>query len=236
MIRQCKKCGDCKDTILFVKKKKKDGSEYFLYTCIACNQKYNKQYFNNYYRNNKESLIETSQNWYKENIDKKKQYDKDYAKKFPNKKKQYDKEYRKLNKDKINKRIQEYVKNRRKNDPQYKLRKSISYSIWYYLNLNNSSKGNQSILKFLPYSMQELKSHLESKFESWMNWSNYGSYHVSLWVDNDPTTWTWNIDHIIPQSKLPYISMNDDNFKKCWELENLRPLSTKQNILDGNKR
>ena len=27
--------------------------------------------------------------------------------------------------------------------------------------------------------------------------------------------------------------MEDDNFKKCWALENLRPLSAKQNIVDG---
>jgi len=30
--------------------------------------------------------------------------------------------------------------------------------------------------------------------------------------------------------------MEDENFKKCWSLDNLRPLSAKINILDGNKR
>ena len=34
-------------------------------------------------------------------------------------------------------------------------------------------------------------------------------------------------------SELPYTSMTDDNFKKCWSLNNLRPYSAKQNILDG---
>jgi hypothetical protein len=69
-----------------------------------------------------------------------------------------------------------------------------------------------------------------------MNWNNYGIYYTNLWNDNDPSTWVWNIDHIIPQSKLPYTSMEDDNFKKCWALDNLRPYSAKQNIIDGNKR
>ena len=46
----------------------------------------------------------------------------------------------------------------------------------------------------------------------------------------------WHIDHIIPQSLLPYSSMEDDNFKKCWALSNLRPLSAKQNLLDGANR
>jgi hypothetical protein len=43
-------------------------------------------------------------------------------------------------------------------------------------------------------------------------------------------------DHIIPQSKLQYTSMKDENFKKCWSLENLRPLSAKQNVIDGATR
>ena len=69
-----------------------------------------------------------------------------------------------------------------------------------------------------------------------MTWENHGVYNLNTWDDNDQSTWKWNIDHIIPQSKLPYTSMEDDNFKKCWALENLRPYSAKQNIIDGNKR
>ncbi len=81
--------------------------------------------------------------------------------------------------------------------------------------------------------MQELKRHLEIQFESWMTWQNRGTYNSQIWDDNNPKTWTWQLDHIIPQSDLPYTSMSDDNFKKCWALENLRPLSSKQNLLDG---
>ncbi len=84
--------------------------------------------------------------------------------------------------------------------------------------------------------MSELKIHLENQFEPWMNWNNYGSYISSKWNDNDQLTWTWQIDHIIPQSILQYSSVNDDTFKKCWSLDNLRPLSSKQNILDGLTR
>jgi 5-methylcytosine-specific restriction endonuclease McrA len=43
------------------------------------------------------------------------------------------------------------------------------------------------------------------------------------------------IDHIIPHSTFKYISMDDDSFTRCWALENLRPLSSKQNNLKGNK-
>jgi hypothetical protein len=30
--------------------------------------------------------------------------------------------------------------------------------------------------------------------------------------------------------------MQDDNFSKCWSLGNLRPLSSKQNLIDGIRR
>ena len=30
--------------------------------------------------------------------------------------------------------------------------------------------------------------------------------------------------------------MSDDNFKKCWALENLRPLAAKLNIKEGAQR
>ena len=83
-----------------------------------------------------------------------------------------------------------------------------------------------------PVHIFDLKEHLEKQFESWMNWNNWGRYSKS-WDDNDQTTWKWQIDHIVPQSCLPYTSMEDDAFKKCWALDNLRPLSAKQNIIDG---
>jgi len=56
------------------------------------------------------------------------------------------------------------------------------------------------------------------------------------WDNNDSSTWTWNIDHIIPQSKFKYSSMNDENFKKCWSLTNLRTYSSKKNIIEQDKR
>lgn len=69
-----------------------------------------------------------------------------------------------------------------------------------------------------------------------MTWNNWGMYRSKTWDDNDPVTWTWQIDHIIPCSDLPYLSMEDENFKKCWALENLRPYSAKQNLFDGIRR
>src|ERR1700722_2960506 len=133
------------------------------------------------------------------------------------------------------KTINAYESNRTKSDINFKLRKRVSSSIYQAL-LRTNNRKTGSILKYLPYPIKQLRRHLEAQFELWMTWENFGKYESKTWNDNDTATQTWNIDHIIPQSKLPYTSMEDDNFKKCWALENLRPLSAKQNILDGNRR
>ena len=126
-----------------------------------------------------------------------------------------------------------YYKNRRKNDPSFKLRTSISANINFYLKVG---KGGESCLNHLPFSLEQLKQHLESLFEDWMNWSNHGKFNKNSWNDSDPTTWTWQIDHIVPQSTFSYSSMEDEEFKKCWDLRNLRPYSAKQNFFDGINR
>jgi hypothetical protein len=88
----------------------------------------------------------------------------------------------------------------------------------------------------LPYKTSVLRAHIESLFEPWMNWDNLGRYSARKWDDNDPKTWKWQVDHIIPYSELPYVSKDDDNFKKCWALENIRPYCAKKNCLEGVNR
>ncbi len=162
------------------------------------------------------------------------------------KKKKYDSERYSVNVNKILVKVKDYrlnnktkinaaKRNRRKNDPAYRLRYYISNRIRKILKQSNCKK-NTSCLKYLNYTFLELKNHIEKQFESWMTWDNHGLYNLNVWKDDDICTWRWSLDHIIPQSNLPYTSMMDDNFKKCWALENLRPLSAKQNYLDGIKR
>lgn len=143
-------------------------------------------------------------------------------------------QYRLKNKDFIKAKRTKKAKEKRLTDPLFKLKENFSRHIRRVLTKRNSSKDS-SFLKKIGYSLDELKFHLESQFELWMSWENYGIYTKSKWNDNDQSTWTWNIDHIIPQSTFEYSSMDDDNFKKCWGLDNLRPLSSKQNFLYGLK-
>jgi len=121
------------------------------------------------------------------------------------------------NKVKKNKRTKE----RKIIDPVFKLRMMASSTIYKALKRGKGSKQGDSILQYLPYKIEELKAHLESLFDKHMNWGNYGSY--------------WHLDHIIPQSKLPFDSMDHPNFQKCWALENLQPLEKYENMRKGAK-
>lgn len=190
--------------------------------------------------------------WNKNNKDKRKKYKQTIEYKVYNKKyKQDNKEqiqewgqqYYLTNKDQILKnsndyyhsnksKRREYENNRMKTDPAYKLRKNISA----YLRSTLKNKNRKSIIKYLPYSLQELKDHLEYLFEPWMSWDNWTTYNPNTWDNNNQSTWTWQIDHIIPQSKFNYLTIEDEGFKKCWALTNLRPYSAKQNLLDGSRR
>lgn len=198
-------------------------------------EQYNK-YSRNYYKNNSEKK-KASVNLYRENNvervveARRKYYIKNRVRLINNGMK-----YRKDNKIKIRKMINKWKRQQRALNPTFKLRDDISRTIRRTLKQNGSSKNGNSILQFLQYTIVELQKHLEKQFESWMTWDNHGIYDAKNWDDNNPATWTWQLDHIIPQSDLLYISMTDDNFYECWGLSNLRPLSAKQNYLDGMRK
>lgn len=199
-----------------------------------------------YRRENKEKISEQSKKYRannKEIISKKK---KEYYETNLEKTKQYQKEYRLKNSDKLNKYSRIYQKEKRANDILFKLRRDFSRSINGALRKQLSFKENKSILNFLPYTIEELKNHLESLFlhpdnltadgQIWMTWNNWGAYRCKNWNNDNASTWVWHIDHIIPHSTLSYTSMNDENFRKCWSLANLRPLRADINIIDGAAR
>ena len=123
------------------------------------------------------------------------------------------------------------VKEREAEDPAYKLRNRLSKAIGNQLKVNNGSKNGRSILKYLPYTMNELRKYLESQWvgdKAWMNWDNHGVYKLG-------GERKWHIDHIIPQSLLPFDSMDHPNFLKCWSLDNLQPLDAVENMEKHNK-
>lgn len=113
---------------------------------------------------------------------------------------------------------------KRRSTPEGRLRHNVSNLIRHGLNRTEGSKKGASILAHLPYTIAELRQHIESQFEAGMSWENWGKGEGC-----------WNIDHIYPHSKLPYDSLEHPNFQRAWALENLRPLWEAENIRKSDK-
>lgn len=120
-------------------------------------------------------------------------------------------------KDEIRKKANLNQNKRYNNDYSFRLKKRLLNGIYNYLKYNKNDK----IVGLLPYTLNDLKIHLEQQFDNNMNWLNYGPY--------------WSIDHIKPISSFNIIDEQCDDFKECWSLNNLRPLSNKENFEKSNK-
>jgi hypothetical protein len=81
-------------------------------------------------------------------------------------------------------------------------------------------KNKKSTFDVLGYTVDDLKQHLESKFQLGMTWENYGE---------------WEIDHVTPDSWFRYNSIEDEDFKKSWDLNNLQPMWVAQNASKSNR-
>lgn len=212
-IKICETCGFEGNLFLFPREIR-NKKWYYLPHCKNCSKKKKKNSRIKYRENNKEKLKLRNKKWYQNNRLKIIQKTSDYKKNNRNK---YNENY----------------KIKKQNDPSFRIRENVRSSIKQALKKN---KNGLSISKYLLYTMQELKKHLENLFEPWMTWNNYGRYNSKTWDDTDQSTWTWQIDHIIPQSKFIYTSMDDQSFKDCWALNNLRPYSSKLNSIEGANR
>jgi hypothetical protein len=162
---------------------------------------------------------ESDKRYYFNNREKRLQYFSDWQKDNKKHLKEYIKEYRKNNVDKIRKTKRDYERNRKANDPAYKLISNFRTAIYQVLKENNVEK-NKHYFDILQYTPEELISHLEKQFTDSMTWENYGEWHV---------------DHKTPISSFNFESIDDDSFMKCWSLENLQPMWGKENIVKGSK-
>jgi hypothetical protein len=83
------------------------------------------------------------------------------------------------------------------------------------------SKDGYSWESLVGYTRLDLVRHLERQFVNGMSWDNYGD---------------WHIDHILPVAMFEFESSDDDAFKACWALTNLRPLWGIANMSKGGRR
>lgn len=179
-----------------------------------------------YRKNNKEKLAKQKKKWVKNNPDKilesrvrnktsKKISDKKYALKNVKKLNKKKKEWAKANPEKNRKAKTDYVKNKMKSDSLYKLKHSVSCSIRQSFKRNGYTKNTRAF-KILGCSFDEFKLYLESKFESWMNWDNYGNPNGIPKEINI----TWDIDHIEPISNAKC----EEDVIRLNHYTNLQPL------------
>jgi hypothetical protein len=136
-------------------------------TCIECQSKKDKKYR----ENNKEKIKEKRDDFYNtlEGKEKFKKYRKDY---YENNKETLLPillERQKRDRGKRNER----ARLKYNNNPIYKLKHNIRRGI---LKVLNGNLKNESTIEILGCSIIDFKLFIESKWENWMSWENYGKY------------------------------------------------------------
>jgi hypothetical protein len=131
-----------------------------------------KIYAFNYRKKNYEKVLQKEKEYDLKNHDKRKNYRKINKDTINN----YAKNYRKINKEKVNTAIKKSKNKRYKNDIIFKIKENIRKSINSSIKRNGYSKKSRTH-EVLGCSYEEFKLYLESKFEPWMNWDNYGLYN-----------------------------------------------------------
>lgn len=177
--------------------------------CITCQSKSSKKH----YRENidiykeKESIY-NKRRW-RENSDKLKMQNKVWREKN----REYNAARMKSYRDKNPDYFKEYMKEYRSR-PIWKMTNHIHNSI---KRVKRGAGDDYSVRK-LGYTSDQLLSSIESKFEDWMTWDNYGE---------------WEIDHIIPIKWFYDNGIHDP--KVINALDNLRPLSMSENRSKGGR-
>jgi len=78
------------------------------------------------------------------------------------------------------------------------------------------SNKTEQTMEYLGCSIEEFKNHIESQFTEWMNWDNYGE---------------WHIDHITP---LKYGNPTLEELIERLHYKNTQPLRASDNMAKNN--
>jgi hypothetical protein len=162
---------------------------------------------------------ESDKRHYLKNREKRLQYFSEWQKDNQEHRKQYLKEYREKNVDNIRKTKRDYERNRKARDPLYKLISNFRTAIYTVLKESNVDKYGH-YFDVLQYTPEELINHLEKQFKDDMTWDNYG---------------VWHVDHKSPITSFDIQEMGDEEFMRCWCLDNLQPMWGEENIRKSNK-
>jgi hypothetical protein len=209
MEKKCTGCGESK--LLSEYYNKKTGKYGRKAKCKVCVKAYKKAYRESEAGKEKRKAYEQSEKW--------KAYRESEAGKA--KRRAAQKKYRQTEKGKATDKkynqseagkayMKAYMKNRRHNDPIFKLHHLLSSGFYNWI------KGNRKTCRTEQYvgcTYNELLDHLESQFEEGMTWENQGE---------------WHIDHFKAQSRFDP-TIEEEAFK-CWHYTNLQPMWAEINI------
>lgn len=207
-MKQCRVCGEIKQDSEFSKNRR---------VCKSCRREYNRKYYKKYYNKNRKRILKKCKRYYGKNKEEIKEYYKEYClrnkERIDERGKKYIKEYRETHREQIN----EWQRNHR-NNPKWKLSCNISTAITHSL---KDGKDGCRWETLVGYTLKKLMKHLERQFTLEMSWDNYGTY--------------WHLDHKTPKSAFNFSSYNHIDFRRCWALENLRPLEKHKNFVKSNR-
>lgn len=121
---------------------------------------------------------------------------------------------------KLRKYLNDWEKNKKQNDLNFRIKKIMSSRIREALKNQNVLKDERTINLLGTNNIQKVRKHIEKQFLSGMSWSNHG-------------VWGWHIDHIIPLSSFNLRKKEEQ--KKAFNYKNLQPLWAEDNLSKGNK-
>jgi len=120
----------------------------------------------------------------------------------------------KLAKEFYKKKTNEYRREKRKTDLNYKITCNLRARISRSVKSQNVKKFNHT-MDLIGCSVNFLKKHIESQFDTKMSWDNYGYYG-------------WHIDHKIPCAKFDLTKESEQ--RECFHYKNLQPLWQTDNL------
>ena len=180
MSKTCRVCNNTKPLIDFNRNpRNKDNLNNM---CKNCGKEYSK----NYRKNNHNEVLLKEREYDNKNKNKRKIYRLNNSVK----KNDYAKAYRNNNKEKVRCSINTAKRQKYLKDPTYRLKENIRRAISSSFKRNGFVKTNRTY-EILGCDYETFKTYIESKFEPWMNWGNYGKYNGEL-------NYGWDVDHIIP--------------------------------------
>ncbi len=160
------------------------------------------------YQINKEERLQKAKIYRENNRERERERSKIYYQKNKHKRKKY----RETNKEQYNK----WERDKRNNDPMYRVKKNLSRRMRDFL---KGKVKSQTTLSIIGLTYEGLREHIEGQWEPWMNWNNYGLYK------KDTFNFGWDIDHIIPTST----ATTEEELYRLNHYTNLKPLCSKVN-------